>query len=202
MSASQRPGKNSPDATREEPPDINAYEIDIPDAFIEGFAGDTVAEKLRAAEQAPSTTAREDMGQCPACRSVRLSPKPGLDSQHDRAGTLVCTSCRAHLAVPGGAGSFEGSAQPCDPRQEIIPVTVGSASRYHVADGCAFTGGTVETVTAAAVVERDLEPCQADACQPAAEWRACDACGQPTFGAVENIPLAVCAECVVVSDDE
>lgn len=197
MSAQPQPTTTS-DATDEQ---IDPHGI-VPEDFVDAYDADSIPEALANAEQAPSTTAREDMGQCPACRSVRLSPKPGLDSQHDRAGTLVCTSCRAHLGVPGGAGSFEGSAQPCDPRQEIIAVAVGSASRYHVADGCAFTGGTVETVTAAEVVARGLEPCQCDACQPAAEWRRCDACGQPTFGAVEGIPLAVCAECTVVSGDE
>jgi hypothetical protein len=197
MSAQPHPTTTS-DATDEQ---IDPHGI-VPEDFVDAYDADSIPEALANAEQAPSTTAREDMGQCPACRSVRLSPKPGLDSQHDRAGTLVCTGCRAHLGVPGGAGSFEDSAAPTVPTREIIPVTIGSANRYHVADGCAFTGGAVETVTAAEVVARGLEPCQHDACQPAAEWRACDHCGQPTFGAVEGIPLAVCADCVEVDGDD
>lgn len=198
MSAQTRGG----DATaHERPPDIDAYPIEIPPAFVEAFEGDTVVEKLRNAERAPSTTEREDMGQCPRCYSVRLSPKPGYDSQHDQPGTLACTQCRAHLGVPGGAEGFDGAARPIDPRREVVPVEVGSASRYHLADGCAFVGAT-ERLTAAEVVARGLTPCEADACQPDVQWRACDHCGAPTFGAVDGIPQTICAECTVVSDDD
>jgi len=201
MSAKPASGKKTPDATRDDaPPDINAYAIEIPDAFIDAYDGDTVAEKLRAAERAPSTTEREDMGRCPACGSVCLSPKPGYDSQHDHPGTLVCTNCRAHLGVPGGAEGFDGAAEPARPTQWVAPAPW--ADTYHLVDGCETVTARPIEATAAELDARGLTPCQCDACQPAAEWRRCDACGQPTFGAVEGIPLAVCADCVEVSDDE
>jgi len=96
MSASQRPGKNSPDTTREEPPDIDAYAIAIPDAFIEGFAGDTVAEKLRAAERAPSTTGQQERQGCPECGSVRVHRCIGYDDQQVTDAPYRCTNCGAH----------------------------------------------------------------------------------------------------------
>jgi len=102
MSALQRPGKNSPDTTRDDaPPDIDAYAIAIPDAFIEGFAGDTVAEKLRNAEQAPAHDADEcDDTECPRCSSVRIKRKTGVDSQQEHATDVVCTHCRTHVDDP------------------------------------------------------------------------------------------------------
>jgi len=54
---------------------------------------------------------------------------------------------------------------------------------------------------AIAIPEQFIAECQHEDCQPAVEWRDCDQCGQPTFGAVEGIPLAVCADCTVVSGD-
>jgi len=220
MSASQRPGKNSPDATDASPDDqptlqtfADAYgtaetmarpieiatpeaddhgfstdhvAIDIPECFIERYGhADTLREALRMAEQAP-TTGANTLGTCPQCYSTRLSVKTGYDSQQTHKAALVCTQCRAHLAVPGGAGSFRESAKPVDPRREIIPVEVGDASRYHVADGCTASGRT-EKLTAAEVIDRGLTPCEHDACQPAVQWRDCDQCGRPTFGAVAGI---------------
>jgi len=103
MSASQRPGKNSPDATRDDaPPDINAYEIDIPEGFVAAYpAADTVAEALRLAEQAPAhdadTTADRE---CPRCSSVRIKRKTGVESQQEHATNWVCTHCRTHFDDP------------------------------------------------------------------------------------------------------
>jgi DNA-directed RNA polymerase subunit RPC12/RpoP len=99
MSALQRPGKNSPDTTRDDaPPDIDSYAIAIPEAFIEGFAGATVAEKLRAAEQAPAHDAADtDDRECPRCSSVRIRRKTGVSSQQTHETEWVCTSCRTHF---------------------------------------------------------------------------------------------------------
>ena len=182
--------------------DTDGVAIAIPEQFVAQYGHcETLADALAAAEQAP-TTGANTLGTCPQCYSTRLSVKTGYDSQQTHtAASLVCTQCRAHLGIPGGAGSFDGDARPVDPRQEIIPVEVGDAARYHAADGCTASGRT-ETLTAAEVIERGLEPCQHDACQPAVQWRSCDHCGAPTFGAVEGIPLAVCADCVEVSADE
>ena len=236
MSASQRPGKNSPDATDASPDDqptlqtfADAYgtaetmarpiEISTPEADDWGFSvpeecvaipeqfiaeyghADTLREALRLAEQAAGT-GPNTLGTCPQCYSTRLSAKTGYDSQQTHtAASLVCTQCRAHLGIPGGAGSFDGDCRPVDPRAEVIPVEVGDAARYHAIEGCTASGRT-ETLTAAEVVDRGLEPCQHDACQPAVQWRSCDHCGAPTFNAVAGIPLAVCADCVEVSSDE
>jgi len=100
MSASQRPGKNGPDTTTDAPPDINAYAIEIPDAFIEGFDGDTVAAKLRNAEDAPSTTDREELPECPRCQNQRLSPKGGGSQSSKKTEGYVCEGCRTHCSDP------------------------------------------------------------------------------------------------------
>jgi len=112
MSASQRPGKNSPDATREDaPPDINSYAIAIPEAFIEGFEGDTIPEKLRAAERAPSTTGASERGACERCGSVRVHKKTGYDDQHDVDRPYRCTNCGAHIEelVPPAIGARDSA---------------------------------------------------------------------------------------------
>jgi len=90
------------DATRDDaPPDIDAYAIEIPDTFIEGFAGATVAEKLRAAEQAPAHDANDtDDRECPRCSSVRIKRKTGVSSQQTHATEFVCTHCRTHFDDP------------------------------------------------------------------------------------------------------
>jgi len=103
MSALQRPGKNSPDPTRDDaPPDIDAYEIDIPEGFVRAYpSADTVAEALRLAEQAPAHDAADtDDRECPRCSSVRIKRKTGVDSQQTHATEFVCTSCRTHFDDP------------------------------------------------------------------------------------------------------
>jgi predicted RNA-binding Zn-ribbon protein involved in translation (DUF1610 family) len=107
MSTTSRPGKNSPDATREEPPDINAYEIAIPDAFVDAYEGDTVIEKLRNAEAAESTTGASERDACNRCGSVRVHRKTGFDSQHEVSKPYRCTDCGAHIAelVPPAIGA-------------------------------------------------------------------------------------------------
>jgi hypothetical protein len=103
MSAKPRTGKSTPDATRDDaPPDINAYEIAIPEGFVGAYpAADTVAEALRLAEQAPAhdadTTADRE---CPRCSSVRIKRKTGADSQQTHATDFVCTHCRTHFDDP------------------------------------------------------------------------------------------------------
>jgi len=125
MSAKPRTGKSTPDATREEPPDINAYAIDIPDAFIEGFDGDTVYEKLLNAEAAPpaeptdeyqyadltaadpaaTTTVAiasggDDEPTCVRCGAKRLSPKGNGTQSTRKAGEYVCETCGTHQSDP------------------------------------------------------------------------------------------------------
>jgi len=99
MSALQRPGKNSPDTTRDDaPPDIDAYAIDIPDAFIEGFEGETVAEKLRHAEQ--YDPGNDDGPSCVRCGGRRLSPKGNGTQSTRKAGEYVCETCGTHQSNP------------------------------------------------------------------------------------------------------
>jgi DNA-directed RNA polymerase subunit RPC12/RpoP len=102
MSASQRPGKNSPDTTREEPPDINAYAIDIPEGFVAAYpAADTVAEALRRAEQAPAHDADTvEHAECPRCSSRRLSPKSSGTQDTKLTEGYVCETCRTHVSDP------------------------------------------------------------------------------------------------------
>jgi DNA-directed RNA polymerase subunit RPC12/RpoP len=103
MSAKPRTGKSTPDTTRDDaPPDINAYEIAIPEGFVGAYpAADTVAEALRLAEQAPAhdadTTADRE---CPRCSSVRITRKTGYDSQQEHTTQWVCTHCRTHFDDP------------------------------------------------------------------------------------------------------
>lgn len=93
--------------TDDAPPDIHAYAIEIPDAFIEAFEGDTVQAKLRSAEAAKSTTDLSTRPRCPECGSVRVQTHTGDVGQ--RAGyeePYRCTSCNAHiweLATPAEA---------------------------------------------------------------------------------------------------
>jgi DNA-directed RNA polymerase subunit RPC12/RpoP len=103
MSASTRPGKNGPDTTREDaPPDIDAYEIDIPEDFVAAYpAADTVVEALRLAEQAPAHDADDtDDRECPRCSSVRIKVKTGVSSQQTHQTEFVCTHCRTHFDDP------------------------------------------------------------------------------------------------------
>jgi DNA-directed RNA polymerase subunit RPC12/RpoP len=95
-------GKNEPDTTREEPPDINAYAIDIPADFVAAYpTADTVAEALRLAEQAPAHDAADtEDRECPRCSSVRIKRKTGADSQQTHATDFVCTHCRTHFDDP------------------------------------------------------------------------------------------------------
>jgi len=108
MSTTSRPGKNSPDTTEDDaPPDINSYAIDIPEGFVAAYDGDTVAEKLRHAERAPSTTGQQERLGCSACGSVRVHKKTGFDSQHDVDRPYRCTNCGAHVEdlVPPAIGA-------------------------------------------------------------------------------------------------
>jgi len=107
MSASQRPGKNGPDATDDVPPDINSYPIEIPQAFLDAYEGDTVIEKLRNAEAAESTTGESERDACNRCGSVRVHRKTGFDSQHDVDRPYRCTDCGAHISelVPPAIGA-------------------------------------------------------------------------------------------------
>jgi len=108
MSTTMSSGKSTPDATdAEEPPDIDAYPIDIPAAFLDAFEGDTIPEKLRAAERAPSTTGASERGACCRCGSVRVHKKTGFDSQHDVDRPYRCTNCGAHVEelVPPAIGA-------------------------------------------------------------------------------------------------
>jgi predicted RNA-binding Zn-ribbon protein involved in translation (DUF1610 family) len=108
MSKSQSTGKNSPDATADDaPPDINSYPIEIPEAFVEAFGGETIVEKLRAAERAPSTTGASERGACERCGSVRVHRKTGFDDQHEHNQPYRCTNCGAHVEelVPPAIGA-------------------------------------------------------------------------------------------------
>ena len=176
---------------------------------------DDVSAALRKAEQAASSTAREEMGTCPVCGSVRLRQKPGGEQPHKRRGEIVCTQCRSHLSPPGGV-SFGDGVEPRYPSEPVVVVPM--AGRFHHAEGCSFNGGTTVEATAGELVTAGVEvaaghptvsvtqalaPCQCEPCQAAGvEPEPCTACGDPTFGAVEGISEAVCADCTEVSEDE
>jgi hypothetical protein len=95
-------GKKQPDATADDvPPDIDAYPIAIPQAFLDAFAGDTVAEKLINAEAAPAHDADTiEHAECPRCGSVRLSPKGGGSQSTKKTDGYVCDGCRTHCSDP------------------------------------------------------------------------------------------------------
>jgi len=107
------------------PPDIDAYAIEIPEDFIEGFEGETVVEKLRNAEAAPpaevtaeyqyadltasdpaaTTTvaiASDDNGEptCVRCGARRLSPKGNGTQSTRKVGEYVCETCGTHQSDP------------------------------------------------------------------------------------------------------
>jgi hypothetical protein len=119
-------GKKRPDATDDDdPPDKHAYAIDIPDAFIEGYAGETVYEKLLNAEAAPpaersdeyqygdlcdpdpaATTSvavsrdGSDGPTCVRCGGQRLSPKANGTQETKVTDGYVCETCRTHQSDP------------------------------------------------------------------------------------------------------
>jgi len=81
-------------------PDIDAYAIEIPQAFVDAYpAADTVVEALELAEEAPSTTEGE-MKECPRCDSVRLSPKSNGTQKHKRTEGYTCENCGLHVSDP------------------------------------------------------------------------------------------------------
>lgn len=190
MSTTQPTGKESPDA--------NGDETDIKQEFHERLVErypecDTAAEALAKAEQEPSTTDPDDRATCPACfRTGAIGAKPGGEAHDAKPGSRKCAACNTHLQHPAAGHDFEGDLRPCDPRREIVPVTVGSASYYR--DPESATGGQVVDATAAEVVARGLAP-RGDAPQPC----ECAMCGQPTFGAIDGSGEPVCADCVVVN---
>jgi len=125
MSAQPR-ATTTTDATRDDaPPDIDAYAIEIPDEFVEGFEGDTVYEKLLNAEAAPpaeptdeyqygdltdpdpraTTTVAiasddNDEPTCVRCGARRLSPKGNGTQSTRKAGEYVCETCGTHQSDP------------------------------------------------------------------------------------------------------
>jgi DNA-directed RNA polymerase subunit RPC12/RpoP len=90
------------DAADDVPPDIDAYEIEIPDGFVAAYpTADTVVEALRLAEQAPAHDAADtDDRECPRCSSVRIRRKTGVSSQQTHETEWVCTHCRTHFDDP------------------------------------------------------------------------------------------------------
>jgi len=87
--------------------DPDPYGI-VPDDFVAVWNSQTeqtittIAEALRVAEQAPSTTPRSEMDRCPAkgCGSVKLRYKPGEEQSNSREGVYQCVRCKAHLTDP------------------------------------------------------------------------------------------------------
>lgn len=126
MSATMSSGKKQPDATADDvPPDIDAYPIDIPQAFLDAYDGDTVAEKLINAEAAPPAeptaeyqyadltaadpaatttvaveTDADNAPTCVRCGARRLSPKGNGTQSQRKAGEYVCETCRTHQSHP------------------------------------------------------------------------------------------------------
>ena len=66
-----------------------------PDAFCEEWGADTVAEALSKAEQATSSTPREDMRRCPQCGSVKVTVKAPNhnDYQNMKPEKYRCEEC-------------------------------------------------------------------------------------------------------------
>jgi len=84
------------------PDDPDPYDI-VPNDFIQNWGGPevtTIAGALRVAEQAPSTTDRDEMPRCPECESVKLRIKPGQEQSNSREGSYQCVSCKAHIETP------------------------------------------------------------------------------------------------------
>lgn len=84
----------------------------IPDDFCEAWDADTVADALRAAEDAPSTTDHEDMTRCPECLSVRIHWKGENGCAHQREPDRKCVNCGAHFdhALPAPSDAHRRAA--------------------------------------------------------------------------------------------
>jgi DNA-directed RNA polymerase subunit RPC12/RpoP len=104
MSAQHAPHDDGADAR--DPFDI------IPPAFDE-WPGDTIAEKLRAAEEAPSSTDPREQQRCPECLARRLRPKfPKSARTPDDVPAYVCLTCEASIdrPLPSERAVAEGTA--------------------------------------------------------------------------------------------
>jgi len=102
--------------------DPDPYGI-VPDDFVAVWNSQTeqtittIAEALRVAEQAPSTTPRSEMDRCPAkgCGSVKLRYKPGEEQSNSREGVYQCVRCKAHISNPLPPVSAFGADMPICP---------------------------------------------------------------------------------------
>ena len=73
------------------------------DAFLDEHDADTLEEALRAAEEKPSSTPRDEMRRCPneSCHSVKVREKKANYSiDHMRPERFRCEECGTHFDEP------------------------------------------------------------------------------------------------------
>jgi len=79
----------------------------LPADFVESWGGESVADALRIAEQAPSTTPRADMPRCPnvRCHSTRYRVKSSrANAQREIDSAYRCVACGRHFDDPINTG--------------------------------------------------------------------------------------------------
>jgi DNA-directed RNA polymerase subunit RPC12/RpoP len=74
----------------------------VPDSFLEQYPeADSIADALRAAERAPSTTDRDALPRCPDCGSTKLQLKTGSADRERAIDTAYkCNHCGSHVDDP------------------------------------------------------------------------------------------------------
>jgi hypothetical protein len=73
----------------------------IPESFCEDWGADTIAEALRTAEEAPSSTDPATQPRCPHCLARRLRPKhPSKPRVPDDTPQRVCLTCERGVDEP------------------------------------------------------------------------------------------------------
>jgi len=73
----------------------------IPEGFVESWGAKSVAEALRIAEEAPSSTPAHELPKCPQCGSQKIHRKHGKrEIATRREEDYKCSECLEHFEKP------------------------------------------------------------------------------------------------------
>jgi len=106
----------------------------IPPDFVDAWDAESVEEALRIAENAPSSTSKDEMHRCPAegCGSVKLRAKPGEKQANSREGDYQCVACKAHIderLPPIASYPVDGPVCPTCASWRVRPVPIDGGYR-------------------------------------------------------------------------
>jgi len=100
-------------------PDPEQHPI-IPDDFVDVWGGESVADALRIAEQAPTTTPDDERDRCPYCDSVSIRRKRlKRDHPQRKPGKMTCPHCSRHFNQPADETTIPMTSDRADPFEWI-----------------------------------------------------------------------------------